>query len=343
MLLKRGLYHMKENRNHGFRIRFYFGLILIIAACVIGFFNFQKPDAKKIYEEGKALNFSSSNDDKESVLKITDISTEPVITVDKGKSYVYIVEYEKEATSKGKEPGYIGLELTKEDGDKLVAKADKLQDNPEYIYGTIIYAYRNKSAIKQYSDLITQAFHNYNLLQANPETAFYFSQTEASSAKRGGLMVAAGLTIAGLVFIGLAFLKRKKVGAAYDEMYAAYPELRGNLDLLRTNATYADDEMFVYIYKNHFFTTWSGLEVYDLTKANRVYHYQLTHKRYGITTNIESFIIFLSDDRSYKGKKKKIEIKNIGEETDDFLQPFFRAVAQEFPNVAVGYENNRPF
>ena len=334
---------MKENRNHGFRIRFYFGLILIIAACVIGFFNFQKPDAKKIYEEGKALNFSSSNDDKESVLKITDISTEPVITVDKGKSYVYIVEYEKEATSKGKEPGYIGLELTKEDGDILVAKADKLQDNPEYIYGTIIYAYRNKSAIKQYSDLITQAFHNYNLLQANPETAFYFSQTEASSAKRGGLMVAAALTIAGLVFIGLAFLKRKKVGAAYDEMYAAYPELRGNLDLLRTNATYADDETFVYIYKNHFFTTWSGLEVYDLTKANRVYHYQLTHKRYGITTNIESFIIFLSDDRSYKGRKKKIEIKNIGEETDDFLQPFFRAVAQEFPNTAVGYENNRPF
>ena len=56
---------MTENRNHGFRIRFYFGLILIIAACVVGFFNFQKPDAKKIYEDGKALPFSSSNDDKE--------------------------------------------------------------------------------------------------------------------------------------------------------------------------------------------------------------------------------------------------------------------------------------
>ena len=51
----------------------------------------------------------------------------------------------------------------------------------------------------------------------------------------------------------------------------------------------------------------------------------------------------MSDDRSYKGKKKKIEIKNIGEETDDFLQPFFRAVVEEFPDTAVGYENNRPF
>ncbi len=56
---------------------------------------------------------------------------------------------------------------------------------------------------------------------------------------------------------------------------------------------------FVCIYKDHFFTTWSGLEVYDiLQKANRVYHYQVTHKKYGVTANIDSFLIFLSDDRS---------------------------------------------
>lgn len=41
-----------------------------------------------------------------------------------------------------------------------------MQDNPEYVYGTIIYSYRNKHAIQNYSDLITQAFKNYNLLQA---------------------------------------------------------------------------------------------------------------------------------------------------------------------------------
>ncbi len=39
-------------------------------------------------------------------------------------------------------------------------------------------------------------------------------------------MVAAGLTLC-LVFIGLAFLKRKKAARLYDEIYA-YPELRGN-------------------------------------------------------------------------------------------------------------------
>ena len=186
-------------------------------------------------------------------------------------------------------------------------------------------------------------FKSYNLVGQEIEYRDYLSISDKSSTQKTQLIIAAGLTLAGLVFVGLAFWKRRKVSAAYDEIYAAYPELRDNLDLLKTHATYVDDEMFVYIYKNHFFTTWSGLEVYDITKANRVYHYQVTHKKYGVTTNIDSFLIFLSDDKSYRGKKTKIAIHNIGEETDDFLQPFFQTVAQEFPNVAVGYENNRPF
>ena len=208
---------------------------------------------------------------------------------------------------------------------------------------TLVDSSRNKGAIKNYDDLMLNGFKSYNLVGQEIEYRDYLSISDKSSTQKTQLIIAAGLTLAGLVFVGLAFWKRRKVSAAYDEIYAAYPELRDNLDLLKTNATYADDETFVYIYKNHFFTTWSGLEVYDITKANRVYHYQVTHKKYGVTTNIDSFLIFLSDDRSYKGKKTKIAIHNIGEETDDFLQPFFRAVAQEFPNVAVGYENNRPF
>ena len=81
-----------------------------------------------------------------------------------------LLNSKKKGLQKDKEPGYIGLELTKEEAAKLVAKADTMQDNPEYVYGTIIYPYRNKHAIQKYSELITQAFHNYNLLQANPET-----------------------------------------------------------------------------------------------------------------------------------------------------------------------------
>ncbi len=72
---------------------------------------------------------------------------------------------------------------------------------------------------------------------------------------------------------------------------------------------YVDDEMFVAIYKNHFLLLFlGGLEVYDITKANRVYHYQVTHK-YGVTTNIDSFLIFLYQMTNHTVvKKTKIAI-----------------------------------
>ena len=218
-----------------------------------------------------------------------------------------------------------------------------MPNNPELVKVTVIDSFRNKNAIEDYDSKFTEVLNDNNLLSGNSQTVYYLSTSESSSSAQGGMYVAIGLSAAGLLFVGLAFLKRKKVNAAYDELYAAYPELNGNLDLMLQNATYADDETRVYIYKNHFFTTLSGLEVYDLTQANRIYHYQINHKRYGITTNRDSYIVFLTDNTSYRNKKTKIQIVNIGEETDNFLQPFFFAAHQEFPNLEVGYEKNRPF
>ena len=218
-----------------------------------------------------------------------------------------------------------------------------MPNNPELVKVTVIDSFRNKKAIVDYDSKFTKVLNDNNLLSGKSETTYYLSTSESSSSAQGGMYVAIGLSAAGLLFVGLAFLKRKKVNAAYDELYAAYPELNGNLDLMLQNATYADDETRVYIYKNHFFTTLSGLEVYDLTQANRIYHYQINHKRYGITTNRDSYIVFLTDNTSYRKKKTKIQITNIGEETDNFLQPFFFAAHQEFPNLEVGYEKKRPF
>ncbi len=116
---------------------------------------------------------------------------------------------------KGKEPGYIGLKVTKEEG-KISRNVDTMQDNPEYVYGTIIYSYRNKSAAQNYSDLITQAFKTitfYKLVQIQ----FYFSQTEASSAKRWINGCGRSYTRRACIY-RFSILKRKKVGAAYDEM-----------------------------------------------------------------------------------------------------------------------------
>ena len=39
-------------------------------------------------------------------------------------------------------------------------------------------------------------------------------------------------------------------------------------------------------------------------------------------------------------KKAKFQIVNIGEEADNFLQPFFFTANHEFPHLEVGYEKN---
>ena len=331
---------MKENRNHGFKLRLIFGIILIALAGVV-LFSLNKSTPEDLEKAGKVFDVARREDGDTQVVKVTQISSNPVATVDNGKSKLYIIEYLKEDNTYG----IIGLEVPADSklASDLISKNDTLPNNPELVKVTVIDSFRNKKAIEDYDSKFTEVLNDNNLLSGNSQTVYYLSTSESSSSAQGGMYVAIGLSAAGLLFIGLAFLKRKKVNAAYDELYAAYPELNGNLDLMLQNATYADDETRVYIYKNHFFTTLSGLEVYDLTQANRIYHYQINHKRYGITTNRDSYIVFLTDNTSYRNKKTKIQIVNIGEETDNFLQPFFFAAHQEFPNLEVGYEKNRPF
>ena len=44
---------MTENRNHGFNIRFYFGVILLIAAAVLAFFALKKVDVDTLVKDNK--------------------------------------------------------------------------------------------------------------------------------------------------------------------------------------------------------------------------------------------------------------------------------------------------
>ena len=334
---------MKENRNYGFKLRLYFGIILLIAAAIVGHTNFKQPDAQALYNEGNVYQRTSDLDNKTVSLKVTQIGDQPAIPSKNGKNAVYIVQFEYPKPTADSKYGYIGLELNEETAKKLIQKNNTLSEHPEYVAGTFISALKNSDAIKDFNNLMTEAYNNRKLLSVDAEEIFYISTTSLSGAQKVGLFVMCGLIAFGVLFIGLAFWKRKKINASYDELYQAYPELRGNLDLITKNASYVDDELHIYIYKKHFITTFGGLNIYDLSKANRVYHYQVNHKKYGTTTYTESFLVFISNDANYRGHKTKLAILNIGESTDDCLQPFFRAALQEFPTLKVGYESDRPF
>ena len=117
------------------------------------------------------------------------------------------------------------------------------------------------------------------------------------------------------------------------------------MDSVLEDATYVDNQLGIVLYKHHLLATYKNFQVYDLTKAERIYHYIYTQKSYGMTVSRTSQLMVITNDKSYRRKKTGLVIKNVGDETDDLLQPFFYAVSQEFPDILLGFENKnkRPF
>ena len=58
-----------------------------------------------------------------------------------------------------------------------------------------------------------------------------------------------------------------------------------------------------------------------------------------MTVSRTSQLMVITNDKSYRRKKTGLVINNVGDETDDLLQPFFYAVSQEFPDILLGFEN----
>ena len=46
--------------------------------------------------------------------------------------------------------------------------------------------------------------------------------------------------------------------------------------ILLEDATYVDNQLGIVLYKHHLLATYKNFQVYDLTKAERIYHYVYT-------------------------------------------------------------------
>ena len=72
---------MTENRDHGFNIRFYFGVILLIVAAVLAFFALKKVDVDTLVKDNKFFTHYSAKDGEQLAVKITQITANPVISL----------------------------------------------------------------------------------------------------------------------------------------------------------------------------------------------------------------------------------------------------------------------
>ena len=333
---------MTEKRN----TKGFIGLIIagvlsvIVALGALGFFQFYQT-ADNLYNKGNIFGEVPMKDEAVTAVKITGYAENPIATID-GGTKLYLIEFSK---TDNDDYGYTSLEV--KEGDKLIEKLKSIDDlvaNP-----VIVAAKMRRSgadgAVRNYTSEFKATISENETISKLAETEYYVSVYEFDKDRQFAYIVAGIAGIIALVFFYSAFATRKGEDKAYNELYSAYPELNYSMDTLLDNATYVDNQLGIILYKHHLLATYKNFQVYDLTKAERIYHYIYTQKSYGMTVSRTSQLILLTNDKSYRRKKTSLLIKNVGDETDDLLQPFFYAVSQEFPDILLGYENKskRPF
>ena len=333
---------MTEKRNtKGFVGLIIAGVLSVIVALgALGFFQFYQT-ADNLYNKGNIFGEVPMKDEAVTAVKITGYAENPIATID-GGTKLYLIEFSK---TDNDDYGYTSLEV--KEGDKLIEKLKSIDDlvaNP-----VIVAAKMRRSgadgAVRNYTSEFKATISENETISKLAETEYYVSVYEFDKDRQFAYIVAGIAGIIALVFFYSAFATRKGEDKAYNELYNAYPELNYSMDTVLENATYVDNQLGIVLYKHHLLATYKNFQVYDLTKAERIYHYIYTQKSYGMTVSRTSQLIVLTNDKSYRKKKTSLLIKNVGDETDDLLQPFFYAVSQEFPDILLGFENKskRPF
>lgn len=333
---------MTEKRNTKGFVGLIIGgvLSLIVSLGALGFFQFYQT-ADNLYNKGNIFGEVPMKDEAVTAVKITGYAENPIATID-GGTKLYLIEFSK---SDNDDYGYTSLEV--KEGDKLI---EKLKSTDDLVANPVIVAAKMRrsgadGAVRNYTSEFKATISENETISKLAETEYYVSVYEFDKDRQFAYIVAGIAGIIALVFFYSAFATRKGEDKAYNELYSAYPELNYSMDTVLENATYVDNQLGIVLYKHHLLATYKNFQVYDLTKAERIYHYVYTQKSYGMTVSRTSQLIVLTNDKSYRRKKTSLLIKNVGDETDDLLQPFFYAVSQEFPDILLGYENKskRPF
>ena len=261
---------MIEKRNtRGIISLIVMGVIsFIIAIGLVGFFYFLQT-GDNLYKQGNIFGVSPMKDKSTTSVKITGFLSDPIANVD-GGTQLYLIEFSRKDNE---DYGYTSLEI--KEGDKLIdelkAKQDDLLDNPVYVLAKVRKSGAD-GAVKNYSIEFKDTIRENKAISQLAETEYYVSAHEANT-DRLYASVGAGIAVLfGIVFFCSAYATRKREDKAYAELYVAYPELNYSMNTVLENATYVDNQLGIILYKNHLISTFKNFQVYDLSKADRIYH-----------------------------------------------------------------------
>ena len=315
----------KEKRNKGFISVLMLSLVFFAIASISGFLG-------QMHKKPTERFADTTDTGKEVTMPVYGIYPEPVGEVD-GGTVVYIVQYSKEGEGKF---AVVESKVKDESINKLLENADSLAENPETLTGiqlepltdTNFVNTSKNTKIINLDEFISSILPAKSVVARNMNTRIYLSLSEYSRDSLSyifGIVIFSGM---GLMTLIAAFIIRKKTVDSFKELYRLYPELKGNLELLDTQAEFYDQDLKVILYKNHLITYYKGTQAIDLRDVWRIYLVRTSYSRF---TKVYQFVYTRKDS----SKKYSLTIRNTNR-VEEQLEEFWQLLPKKFPEINIG-------
>lgn len=317
---------MKEEKFKGFWGLFLIGLIAILLVVSYTFITYVQTDLTTLQRKG--LIYKADTSHGETMINVSFIIPEAIGELDNGHQ-LYLIGDESR--------NLLGLETKKDEPlvKEMIAQGENLSQNPKPL---AVYAYQlgrdTEAEIQDYRAYIVNFFAGSEIEQDVLSHSYVSLVRVQNDRLQAGIALLVGGGF-GLLFLYSAVGRFRANGRAYQELYAVYPELLGRLEQAVSEANWANPELKIAVYKNHLFTYQGGFHLVDLAEVERIYHYEVRSKAYGlITTSRSSFLSIAKRDSK---KIHQLQFKNKGKHTDEMLHPLFEYLLEHFPAIQVGY------
>ena len=315
----------KEKRNKGFISVLMLSLVFFAIASISGFLG-------QMHKKPTERFADTTDTGKEVTMPVYGIYPEPVGEVD-GGTVVYIVQFSKEGEGKF---AVVESKVKDESINKLLENADSLAENPETLTGiqlepltdTNFVNTSKNTKIINLDEFISSILPAKSVVARNMNTRIYLSLSEYSRDSLSyifGIVIFSGM---GLMTLIAAFIIRKKTVDSFKELYRLYPELKGNLELLDTQAEFYDQDLKVILYKNHLITYYKGTQAIDLRDVWRIYLVRTSYSRF---TKVYQFVYTRKDS----SKKYSLTIRNTNR-VEEQLEEFWNLLPKKIPEINIG-------
>ena len=227
----------------------------------------------------------------------------------------------------------LGLIADKDDSDIKSALASQekglLVSNPVLVAG-------EKDSSSAAKDNISKIRQNLKAEAQSSLNGSYLIDVQKHKSNAQMLMYGAyGFGAITLFFIGLFAFNVSRRKKAYRELYAQFPELEGNLDLLVSGGQYADSKRGLYVYKDHLIAL---AQRNTIVPAKDILY--LVAVKQTIQQGIASHVNYTVEAYDKNFKKHVLSTLLGSKKTyDDDVNAFTYFVDQHYPEILVGADH----